>query len=66
MSVKEAEEFIKKMDTDDAFRENVMRISDVKELKEYINQHGFFFTYDELHIARLALSKPKSSPNTSQ
>ena len=66
MSVKEAEEFIKKMDTDDAFRENVMRISDVKELKEYINQHGFFFTYDEFHNPRLAMSKPKPSSNTSQ
>ena len=62
MSVKEAEEFIKKMDTDDAFRVEVTKITDVKELREYINQRGFSFTSDELHNAWLAMSKTKPSP----
>ena len=34
MSVKEAEEFIKKMGRDEAFRVEVIKISDVKELIE--------------------------------
>ena len=63
MSVKEAEEFINKMKNDDAFRVEVLKFTDVKELKEYLHQHGFHFTSDELKNARLAMSKTKPSTN---
>jgi len=66
MSVKEAEEFIKKMGRDEAFRVEVIKISDVKELIEYIHRQGFSFTCDELKNAWCSMSKTMPPSNTSQ
>ena len=63
MSRKDAEDFIEKMNTDDEFRVEAVKITDVKELKEYLHRHGFHFTSDELKNARLAMSKTEPSTN---
>jgi predicted ribosomally synthesized peptide with nif11-like leader len=66
MSKKQAEDFIEKIKNDDAFREEVMSIRDVKNKIGYINRQGFFFTSDELKNAWFSMSKTRTSAYTSQ
>ena len=66
MSKKQAEDFIEKMNTDEEFRVEAVKITDVKELKEYLHRHGFHFTSDELKNAWFSMSKTRTSAYTSQ
>ena len=51
MSKTEAEGFLAKMLGDEAFRDAVIQIEDVKKKIEFLNGAGFFFTSDELEDA---------------
>jgi predicted ribosomally synthesized peptide with nif11-like leader len=51
MSKTEAEDFLAKMLGDEAFRDSVIQIEDVKKKIEFLYEQGFSFTSDELEDA---------------
>ncbi len=60
MSKKKAEDFVEKMMNDEAFKDSVINIVNVKERIEFIQQQGFSFTSDELQNAwfSMLIEKP--------
>ena len=62
MSGKKAEDFLEKMMNDEAFKDSVINIVNVKERIEFIHRQGFSFTSDELQNAwfLMLIEKPLS------
>ena len=66
MSGKKAEDFLEKMMNDEAFKDSVINIVNVKERIEFIHRQGFSFTSDELQNAwfLLLIEKPLSDTSS--
>ena len=62
MSGKKAEDFLEKMMNDEAFKDSVINIVNVKDRIEFIHRQGFSFTSDELQNAwfLMQIAKPLS------
>ena len=62
MSGKKAEDFLEKMMNDEAFKDSVIKIVNVKERIDFIHRQGFSFTSDELQNAwfLMLIEKPLS------
>ena len=66
MSGKKAEDFLEKMMNDEAFKDSVINIVNVKERIEFIHRQGFSFTSDELQNAwfLMLIEKPLSDTSS--
>ncbi len=65
MSGKKAEDFLEKMMNDEAFKDSVINIVNVKERIEFIHRQGFSFTSDELQNAWFLMQIEKPISDTS-
>ena len=66
MSGKKAEDFLEKMINDEAFKDSVINIVNVKDRIEFIHRQGFSFTSDELQNAwfLMLIEKPLSDTSS--
>ncbi len=66
MSGKKAEDFLEKMMNDEAFKDSVINIVNVKERIDFIHRQGFSFTSDELQNAwfLMLIEKPLSDTSS--
>ena len=66
MSGKKAEDFLEKMMNDEAFKDSVINIVNVKERIDFIHRQGFSFTSDELQNAwfLVLIEKPLSDTSS--